>query len=564
MHRATSSTNHRPAVTWLTLLIVAGILGACGDDAGAGDPDGAVAPDGSARGDAGASGDWYAPDPEGRTTEGNRIEDAPAALVITSDALSAAWSRYVGLRSVLWAKTDVVTVETITASQPGADAAEKLRGYLRERYTDDGVAYVLMAGDAAEVPFRRVDNAITIPGGETYTSNAPSQLYFANVEVDWDADGDGVGGERGDDFDLEEARQTQIAVGRVPTDRVDEVEAYTAKMLRYVTAEQGRVTHPLLLSDVAATVPILGAIDAAEGIEVTYEAFFPPEFKSHVRKIYATAGAADKYGGEEFTKEGTKAALEEGYALVLHNGHGSHGYLTDRLNTDWVNALENELPPVFLSCACLTGNYADVAKYPTCDRWVEQTPDQDSAGERLILNTTGAVAYVGNVQVGLGMLGGAQFLHAMMEGLFVDGLDRIGDTFNRGHARMRSIEWSVSSLPSVMTDESEWWTHHGVILLGDPSLRIWTAPRPRLTLEAPATYGPGFNELWVTVRDEGDQPAAGVTVRLFKADDLYLEQTTGEDGRARFAFVPYGPGELLLGATSPTDTPVYAAVQPVE
>jgi hypothetical protein len=291
--------------------------------------------------------------------------------------------------------------------------------------------------------------------------------------------------------------------------------------------------------------------------------FFPTAFRDHARRFYATEGAASKYGGEVITSEGMRAALADGYLLGYHNGHGSHDKLTGALDSAFVTSLQNALPPVLLSCACLTGNFADVATGITYDRWELQGVDEDSAAELLISGEGGGVAYVGSTGVGLGPIGGSQFLHAMFEGVFADRLATIGEAFAHGRARMRAIDLHILGTPMVMNNESERWTQLVVVLLGDPSLRLWTEGGAAIDVTHPAVYGPGFNEMVVEVRAAGTgQPVPGAIVVIHKQDDLLLRAQTDVEGNATFRFVPYGPADLQVGVAGPGLLPTRTTVTP--
>jgi hypothetical protein len=234
--------------------------------------------------------------------------------------------------------------------------------------------------------------------------------------------------------------------------------------------------------------------------------------------------------------------------------------MTDDINRDFVDALRNELPSVFASCSCLSGNFADVASTASSP-WQPQAPDNDSAGERWVLGERGGVAYLGNTGTGLGPIGGSQFLHAFFEGLFTHAVPTIGEAFNHGRARMRLLPYSLSYLSTVMTDDSEWWTHHVLILLGDPSLPVWTLDPLALTIEAPAVYGPGWQSLSVTVR-AGGAPRAGATVTFRKEGDFLVSVITDASGVATLSFLPRGPGQIRIGAAAPDYAWTEAVVAP--
>ncbi len=520
----------------------------CGGDEGSIEDiekdDGGVVVDGA---DDDESLDWYEPDPEGRRTEGNLMNEDPEMIVITSAELAPAWEIYAGMRSLQGVHARVVDLVEALDGQPGVDDAEKLQSYLRDQVRNNSLRFVLLGGDADVVPFRRIPAEVTVPTQETYTTNGPSLLYFANVEVDWDSDGDGVFGQRGKDMSLADARESQLAPGRVPVNHPEEVFAYAAKVEDFLGDVYGRSIHPLLISDIAASVPIIGDIDAAEAIEVTFGEFFPDEYKSNVRKLYATSGAASSFGGEVFTTDLFSEALGDGYSIVFHQGHGSHGWLTDQVSRDFVKNMTNEQPSILLSCACLAGNFADVATTMTHDGWRVQGEGEDSSGELYVVGTRGGVAYVGNTGTGLGPVGGSQFLHALFEGVFLHSITAIGEAFNYARGRAREIDFSVSLMPDMMDDDTEWFTQIVVTLLGDPSIDVYTGKPEPLFLDAPLEYGPGYQEMSVDVTCGEGEPVHGVTVGLWKRGDFFVEAETDEYGRASFSFIPYGPDDLYAG-----------------
>ncbi len=542
---------------FLSLLFLITLACDAGHQGATGTPDAQIdaGPDGAE--DAGSDADagpvippeWFAPDPLGRTTADNRLDAPPEMLIISDDALAGAWEAYAALRSLDGVKTAVVRLSELPAQFAGVDEAQTLQNYLRDRWRNGGLRFVLLGGDAGRVPFRRVENAIFVPTGESYVADGPSESYFANVEAPWDADGDGRFGEQDEDFGVATAREAQLAVGRVPADTPAEIENYLRKVFVYRHHMPGYGARSLLLSDVASTLPVIGDVDAAEGLESTFEAFFPAPFHQQVQKLYATSTACAMYDAEPAEPGAVKTALESYVPLVFHNGHGSHRWMTDDIGRDLVDGLQNELPSVFASCSCLSGNFADVASSASSP-WEPQAPENDSTGERWVLGARGGVAYLGNTGTGLGPIGGSQFLHAFFEGVFDRLLPSIGEAFNHGRGRMRELPYSLSYLDTVMTDDSEWWTHHVLILLGDPSLPVWTLDPTALTIEAPSAYGPGWQTLSVTVRS-GGAPRANVTVTFRKEGDFEVTTVTDAAGVASVSFIPRGPGPVRVGAVAP-------------
>ncbi|MGM0595592.1 MAG: C25 family cysteine peptidase [Myxococcota bacterium] len=488
---------------------------------------------------------WYEPDPEGRVTENNKIDFTPEMIIISPESFAEPWKEYAAFRTIVGVKTKVVTLDYIQENYQGVDQAEKVRNYLLQQYQEKGLRFALMGGDASFVPYRRIVNEIYLDA--QYSSNAPSQTYFSNLEVDFDADLDEIYGERGDDLSLFELRNPNLAVGRVPSGNHDEIFNYRLKAGNYVNAYNGRVEFPLLLSDIATTIPIVGDVDGAEGIETTVQEYFPSSFSNNSEKLYATATAVERYGGETGTEENIRQSMNSGFPLVFHNGHGSHGWFTNILSSEFIETLTNEIAAVFVTCACLAGNYADVATTSTFEGWSEQEPENDSAGELYINGLFGGIAYIGNVATGLGAFGGSQFLHAFFAGVFQEGITHLGEAFNYGRRFMSDSGWEIPVLPVEMTDDSEWWTHHAIILLGDPSIKLQVEQLPYLQVEIPDTFTFGYNEMNIVVKDERGNPLEGSRVFLYKVDDFYLEATTDQQGNAFFGFLPYAPRQIEVG-----------------
>lgn len=150
--------------------------------------------------------------------------------IVTSHTLAPAAQSLSRYKQTLGYSTVVIFIEDIVTSYDGRDDAEKLREALRAFYSDGG-KFVLLVGDETILPCR-----YAYPNA---TNSVPSlelqmicDLYFADLTGEWDADNDGVWGERThDEADLD----AELWVGRLPFETVTEVEAYLAKLIAYET-----------------------------------------------------------------------------------------------------------------------------------------------------------------------------------------------------------------------------------------------------------------------------------------------------------------------------------------
>lgn len=156
--------------------------------------------------------------------------------VITSRELAPAFDRLVYWKRQKGYFAGVVCMEDILACpdfQLGDevsginDDAGKLRAYLKYSYSGDGSGkYVLLAGDYSVLPIRygrSIDNAMDID------DIIPSDLYFSDLNGNWDADKNGLYGEPSDKVDF----NCELLVGRLICSTEEEVFNYTDKLLQY-------------------------------------------------------------------------------------------------------------------------------------------------------------------------------------------------------------------------------------------------------------------------------------------------------------------------------------------
>jgi Peptidase family C25 len=132
-----------------------------------------------------------------------------------------------------------VTVEHIYANYPGRDNTEKVRNFIRYAYQDWGTTHVLLGGDVDVVPYRL---AYVYRYGRT--QNIPCDLYYADLDGDWDRDGDGVFGELEDSVDL----YPDVAVGRVTSSTPAEAARFVSKVLTYASNATAPYLNDVLLS----------------------------------------------------------------------------------------------------------------------------------------------------------------------------------------------------------------------------------------------------------------------------------------------------------------------------
>ena len=161
--------------------------------------------------------------------------------VITNRSLAEAFTRLVSWRRQQGIDAGVVCVEDIMSNPYVAngdtvssinDDAGKIRQYLQYAYNNGNgkTKSVLFGGDFTILPIRygagwNYSSASTISTSELI----PSDLYFAELNTNWNVDGDPYYGEPNSQFDY----AAELSVGRILCANITDVNNYTDKLLRY-------------------------------------------------------------------------------------------------------------------------------------------------------------------------------------------------------------------------------------------------------------------------------------------------------------------------------------------
>jgi hypothetical protein len=150
-------------------------------------------------------------------------------IVVTSPELSEAFKEFIDFKIKTGYDAGLAITDSIYTYYSGIDQAEAVRNYLRDVYAAGG-AYVLLGGNGEHVPLRYAFYY------NTEEIIEPDQLlicdlYFADYDGDWDADGDGVWGEP--TADCPDAGP-EVMLGRLPFSESEQVLAYLRKLKTYL------------------------------------------------------------------------------------------------------------------------------------------------------------------------------------------------------------------------------------------------------------------------------------------------------------------------------------------
>ncbi len=385
-------------------------------------------------------------------------------LLVTRAALLPSFQPLIAQKQATGMTVFTGTLEAITNSYTGRDAAERLRSYIRYAYTNWGIQHVLLGGDINVVPYRGVYARCS----GVIWNLMPSDLYFACLDGSWNHDGDSLwgeatDGETGGDVDL----LPEVCVGRAPVETAAEVSNFVARCL---AAEE--LPSSLFRACFAGECLFNANAQGGDALDTLLPAFnnsfCPVAWLDDRPQLSAVWTASDAL-----------FALNRSPLLVAHFGHGSDSaYDTTamRLTGPDLDALTNAAPFLFYSTACNTGAFDN-------DPWSD-----DCFAEELTKRTLhGAFAVLANSREGWYDSSNearysGEFQRHFFEHLLATEKTPVGVAHHLAKQDLLgSVETSGSSMPYR-------WCLFGINLFGDPqsavrvplSLRLRATPAERM------------------------------------------------------------------------------------
>ncbi len=398
----------------------------------------------------------------------------------------------------------IKTVEAIRGEYSGRDDAEKIRNYIIDMYANNGTDFVLLAGDA--------DLMVTSPATDTQApvvpvrgmyvdttfdqqvdDNIPSDLYYACLDGDFNADGDAYWGEPDDNPDL----QSEVWVGRAAVDSCTEVNNFVRKTLNY-QAETGsylrkvvQVGEWLWESEPSFGKDYLYHVENSSDHDgITTKGFSESSFFT-VSGLYDKDQSGTNCDGQSspcWSAADIMAVLNGGNHIINHLGH-SYTYYNMRLQpVDLVYDMNNTDYFFEYSQGCYPGAF-DNRGAPNGGSY--DVYEIDSFAEYMTLGTNGAFAVVMNTRFGWG--GVSNLYHrTFWDGVFGAGITRLGEL--QAHSRHQMSGWAVAN-PYYM------WVYYETMLFGDPELSLHVSSSSDSPL-----IGLSQTDIWTAALEGGDDP----------------------------------------------------------
>lgn len=424
-------------------------------------------------------------------------------LIATSLPYDTIFQRLADWKDRRGIRTKVAVLDTIYPKYAGRDLQEKLRNFIIDQYQARGISRLLLGGDYGIVPAR---TAFAMHSGYENSSHVGidsliCDLYYGDLDGDWDYNGNGIFGEQGDSVDM----YPEISVGRAPVANLQQAASFVDKILLY---ENNPPEDYLNRASFWASYMDVNT-DAAAGKSLIDRDYMIDYFRP-VEKLYQSTGTENPAGIIQ--------AVNQGRHLINHNGHS--GFYKMQGGDGWLDTLLMDTLSNSGKWGILYSQGCQAAGF-----------DSNCIAEHFVNNPQGGgLAFIGNSRYGWyipyfsGYGPSDLYDNTFFENLLIEGTSELG----------KALAYSKADLiPLSRADEYFRWVNYDLNLLGDPTLSVWTSAPESLEVVCPDTINIGSFILPVYVLNDG-APLGGATVTL-RVDSACILSFTDRAGQA---FVP--------------------------
>jgi hypothetical protein len=445
-------------------------------------------------------------------------------LIITDEELAPSFQELVDWKIKKGIPSAIRTKEWIVSNYSGREAAERIRNYLKVAYQDSGCVWVLLGGDTDVIPCRYAYIEL-----QTEMEDIPADLYYSDLDGNWDADNDHIFGELEDSLDM----FPDVFVGRAPASTISEVEIFVSKVLDYEkNAPSDYQLKMLFFAEYSDE-----RTDDGISKDMIDDYYVPSRFDPIV-KLYERDGT-----------ESAQAVLDSmgnGFNFLNHAGHAYYYVLCTGPDNIWTEDFDT-----LTNAPRFSGVLYSIGCWPAAI-------DYDCIAEHFVKNPDGGGFFVGNSRYGwytpsLPGYGSSDLFDQQF----------FASMFNRGfHSFGQILADSKIQFAAEANQANDFrWIEFDLILLGDPEMPLWTDSPQSLVVDFPDTVPIGSTQFQVTVAQSS--PVEDALVCLMKEGEIWVSGRTGLDGYISFSIDPASAGTLHVTVTKPDFYPFegYSVVE---
>ncbi|HEC79364.1 MAG TPA: hypothetical protein ENI34_09560, partial [candidate division WOR-3 bacterium] len=457
-------------------------------------------------------------------------------VIITESPMDTVFQRFADYKTHKGVPATVVSVSWINSNYTGYDLAEKVRNFIIDAQSEWGTIYVLLGGSGDYnssgqniVPTRK---GWYVSVGGPDNDSLPADLYYADLDGNWDADGDHHYGELSDNVDM----YHDVYVGRASVYTVAMAQNFVDKILTYERTPPTDYLKKMMLP-----TGILWSSYEERPMPDSIARMTPAGWFD--AKMYERNGA--------LSRQGMIDSLNIGYAMGNWEGHGNetgiyyNGGSTPFLTSSDADGLVNgDKQGIAIAIACL------------CGGWDLMSAGGDCFAEHLVNREGGGlVAAMFNARYGWGAYVGG-YVPGPSERLdttFFANIFEAGE-YRVGHAHgLAKDAWVPYADSGAQYDKTRWCIYE-LNLFGDPEMYLWTDVPANLTVDYPGAIPIGNQNVTVTVTSSGS-PVNNALVCLQKGTETYASGYTNSSGSVVLNVEPLTPGYMDITVTAQNHYP---------
>lgn len=417
-------------------------------------------------------------------------------LIITSQSLHSEFEPLVVWKAQRGISAKILTVENIATSYTGRDIQEKVRTAIKDYWLNNSTLYVLLGGDDTVVPVRY---CTVVAGG--YTESIPSDLYYSGLDRDWDGDGNGVFCESTDNVDFD----PDVSIGRTAVENRIQAASIVKKVIDY-EKQPDQISIDFYKKFLLTGNKISSLYTSLSGythspvsdveyyLDRLFNNYVIPYYSASDYRLYDTYSDWDTSvaGDFDINNLNLQKILNEGYNFTTMYTHGSPTVWGlesgDNFPVESAASLTNSsgalskrgYTGIIYTIACLTNQFDSV---------------EPSLSEAFIRNPQGgSVAFIGSSRYGW-WHGSDYFAEEFYKQLYDISKSNeyiLGRVFaTHKQARTGNVGSSY-----------ERWLQHGINLLGDPTMKIWSDTPKNFTVSHSSFVPSNASSISIQVDEE--------------------------------------------------------------